>query len=123
VTNISGVVATDSAFLSVGFPLDVERLLNYCRDGAYNNDRRNGVRKAHGQKNVDRGYPLALRQPAPYINPGCALPVSSGCVQTYKQTEVEPLACTGPFGKSRVRYRASRPLDHISAKNGRRELF
>jgi hypothetical protein len=50
VTNISGVVATDSAFLSVGFSLDVERLLNYCRDGAYNNDRRNGVRKAHGQK-------------------------------------------------------------------------
>jgi len=38
----------------VGFSLDVERL-NYCRDGAYNNDRRNGVRKAHGQKNADRG--------------------------------------------------------------------
>ena len=61
-TNISGVVATDSAFLSVGFSVDVERLLNYCRDGAYNNDRYNGVRKANGQKNVDRGYPLpALR--------------------------------------------------------------
>ena len=42
----------------VGFSLDVERLLNYCRDGTYNNDRRNGVRKAHGQKNVDRGYAL-----------------------------------------------------------------
>jgi hypothetical protein len=42
----------------VGLSLDVERLLNYCRDGAYNSDRRNGVRKAHGQKNVDRGYPL-----------------------------------------------------------------
>jgi hypothetical protein len=57
----NGVVATDSAFLSVGFSLDVERLSNYCRDCAYNNYRRNGVRKAHGQKNVDRGYPVLPR--------------------------------------------------------------
>jgi hypothetical protein len=42
----------------VGFSLDVERRLNDCRDAAYYNDRRNGVRKAHGHKNVDRGYPL-----------------------------------------------------------------
>jgi len=49
---MGGVVAMNSAFLSVGFSLDVERLLNYCRDGAYSNDQRNGVRKAHGQKTL-----------------------------------------------------------------------
>ncbi len=58
VTNIGGVVATDNAFLSVGFSLDAERLSSYCRDGASNDDRRGGLRKAHGQKSVDRGYPL-----------------------------------------------------------------
>jgi hypothetical protein len=56
---MGGVVATDSAFVSVGSSLNGERLLNYCRDAAYANDRLNGMRKAHGQKcTVRDGYQL-----------------------------------------------------------------
>ena len=64
VTNIGGVVDTDNAFLSVGFSLDVERLLHRCRDGAYNNDGHNGMRKAPDKKALTMAarllYPLSL---------------------------------------------------------------
>jgi hypothetical protein len=56
-----------------------------------------------------------------YYLPFCSVFTSKD--NFHNQTEGEPSARAGPFRKSRVRCRASRAFNHISAKNGCCELF
>lgn len=82
-------------------------------------------RTSHRERAGGRAHTVAfyrLRSPEGILSwRGFAVNILSARFQIHKQTE--PSACTGPFWESRFGYRASRALDHISAKNGCLELF